>query len=115
MTTHDRWLSSPYDDYPQDLVDAEIEAIWADADRLAEAVEEWDEAAMRLADTRIVLHDAAWLLGKIAEGLTLDEIERIPGRTGTLESFRALIRTADEAARFVDDRVQQAAAEAVQA
>ena len=89
-------------------------SIGVDEDRLHDAVLDFDDAANKLADLRVTLADAAWLLGKIAEGLTLEEIERMPGRTGVLDNFRALIRATDSADTFVRERVEEAAVEAVE-
>ena len=108
---YDAWLESPYadddDSALEAAIDAEANAIFADPDRLLEAVcNDAVNDAEKLAELLIVLHAASHALDRLFHGDTFDEATSY---AGSLSAMQALGRAADAAHKEVERSIKFAA------
>jgi hypothetical protein len=94
-------------------IEAICEKIRGDGDLLHEAVYEERGAFYELAQLRIKLSYASWILGELSAGRDLDAILNDSSRMWQSAAFADLVRTADECAAYVDEKVLQAATDEV--
>ncbi|MDE1907627.1 MAG: hypothetical protein KGH75_14370, partial [Rhodospirillales bacterium] len=88
-------------------IDAECDALFADPDRLLEAVcDDSVNDAEKLAELLIVLHAASHALNRLFHGDSFDEATSY---AGNLDAMRALARAADAAHKQVEQRIKFAA------
>ena len=107
---YDAWkLMGPDDECDADdaAIDAECDAIFADPDRLLEAIcDDSVNDAEKLAELLIVLHAASHALDCLFKG---DSFDKATSYAGNLDAMRALARAADAAHKQVEQRIKFAA------